>query len=481
VAAATVLLLVTTAPALASPSAGKLSLASVVDPFATCPFGADSGGVNYPNAEVEPFVAVNPTNPANVIGVFQQDRWSDGGSHGLLTAYSNTSGRRWTNTFPAFSECAGGDPTYNRSSDPWVSIGPDGRAYQVSLSFAADNSVTAILASTSTHGGANWSSPVTITRNANLPSGGFNDKESVTADPAKAGTAYAVWDQASFPSDSASLGGLSHSFAFRGTPMFSKTTDGGQTWSTPQPMSSQNIASIGNQIVVEPDGTLIDVFLYSKGSGFDQPNQTLEGIMRSTDGGGHWSSPIQIANNVTVNDSDPNNGVPMRTGADVGGGLPSIAADPRSGKLYVVFEDSRFSGTHNDIAMSTSSDEGNTWSAVAKVNQTPKPVLAFTPAVNVLPDGTVGVSYYDIRNDTGSPCCLLTDNFIAVSHNGGSTWSEARITPTSFDDTIAPNSRGYFLGDYQGLANDGTHFISFFVRTEALNNRTDVFESTITP
>jgi hypothetical protein len=171
----------------------------------------------------------------------------------------------------------------------------------------------------------------------------------------------------------------------------------------------------------------------------------------------------------------------MRTGADVGGGLPSIAADPRSGKLYVVFEDSRFSGTHNDIAMSTSSDEGNTWSAVAKVNQTPKPVLAFTPAVNVLPDGTVGVSYYDIRNDTGSPCCLLTDNFIAVSHNGGSTWSEARITPTSFDDTIAPNSRGYFLGDYQGLANDGTHFLSFFVQTETLANRTDVFESTITP
>jgi Neuraminidase (sialidase) len=164
----------------------------------------------------------------------------------------------------------------------------------VSLSFAADNSVTAILASTSSDGGATWSSPVTITRNATLPSGGFNDKELVTADPGKPGTAYAVWDQSNFPSDRASLGGLSHSFAFRGTPMFSKTVDGGLTWSTPQPMSSQNIASIGNQIVVEPDGTLIDGFLYSKGSGFDQPNQTLEGIKRSTDGGAHWSSPIQV-------------------------------------------------------------------------------------------------------------------------------------------------------------------------------------------
>jgi hypothetical protein len=469
------------APAAASPTAGSLSLASVADPFAGCTFGGDSIGTNFPNAEVEPFVAVNPAQTSNVIGVFQQDRWSDGGAHGLLTAYSNTSGASWTNTFPAFSECAGGDPTYNRSSDPWVSIGPDGRAYQVSLSFAADNSVTAILASTSTTGGATWSSPVTITRNATLPHGGFNDKDSVTADPGRAGTAYAVWDQSNFPSDSASLTGLSHSFAFRGTPMFSKTIDGGLTWSTPQPMSSQNISSIGNQIVVEPDGTLIDGFLYSKGSGRDQPNQTLEGIMRSTDGGALWSPPTPVANNVTVNDLDPNNGVPLRTGADVGGGIPSIAADPHSGKLYMVFEDSRFGVTHNDIAMSTSSNEGKTWSPVVKVNQTPKPVLAFTPAVNVLPDGTVGVSYYDIRNDTGSSCCLLTDDFIAVSHDSGSTWSEARITPTSFDDTLAPISRGYFLGDYQGLANDGTHFISFFAQTESLSNPTDVFESTITP
>src|SRR5438309_161589 len=90
-----------------------------------------------------PFVAVNPTNPNNVIGAFQQDRWSNGGAHGLLTAYSNDGGTTWANSYPHFSNCAGGTSTnggdYARSSDPWVSIGPDGRAYQVSLSFAADN------------------------------------------------------------------------------------------------------------------------------------------------------------------------------------------------------------------------------------------------------------------------------------------------------------------------------------------------------
>ncbi len=421
-----------------------------------------------------------------MIGAFQQDRWSNGGAHGLLTAYSNDGGTTWANSYPHFSKCAGGTPEnggdYARSSDPWVSIGPDGRAYQVSLSFAADNSVSAVLASTSTDGGATWSEPVTIVRTVSSASTSINDKESVTADPFHAGTAYAVWDRGEFPSDSASLSALQHSFAFRGTPYFAKTTDGGTTWSPPQAMSSQNIATIGNQIAVEPDGTLIDVFLYSKGSGFNAPGQTLEGIMRSTDGGRHWSPPIQITDNQVVNDVDPNNGVPLRTGADVGGGIPDIAVDPRNGKLYIVFEDSRFSGTHNDIAMSTSSDGGKTWTAPVKVNQTPRSVLAFTPSVDVLPDGTVGVSYYDIRNDSGLASSLLTDYFIAVSHDGGSSWSEARITPSSFDDTFAPVARGYFIGDYQGLANDGKTFKAFFVQTNSdVTNRTDVFASTVTP
>jgi hypothetical protein len=470
--------------ALAAPTASAPTLASVTDPFAACPFGGP--GTNYPNAEVEPFVAVDPTNSSDLIGAFQQDRWSDGGAHGLLSALSGNGGSAWANSFAPLSQCAGGNAAnggdYPRSSDPWVSIGPDGRAYQVSISFAADNSFSAVLASTSTNHGTTWSNPATIVRTVSSPGVSINDKESVTADPLKPGTAYVVWDRGQFPSDSASLKALQHSFAFRGTPFFSRTTDGGATWSPPEAMSMQNIGSIGNQIVVEPDGTLIDVFHYGKGSGRDAPNASLQGVMRSTDGGAHWTPPIEISNNPVVNDVDPNNGVPMRTGADIGGGLPDIAVDPGSGKLYVVWEDSRFSGTHNDIAMSTSTDEGTTWSAPVKVNQTPKPVLAFTPNVNVLPNGTVGVTYYDIRTDPGLTTSLLTDYFIAVSGHGGSTWSEARITPSSFDDTFAPNSRGYFLGDYQGLKNDGTHFKSFFVKTNSdLSNRTDVFSSTITP
>src|SRR4029453_9684788 len=89
----------------------------------------------------------------------------------------------------------GGD--FDRSSDPWVSFGPDGTAYQVSLSFNATNNVNAVLASRSTAGGGHWSEPWTILRDSGERdvAYAFNDKESVTADALTPGYAYAAWDR----------------------------------------------------------------------------------------------------------------------------------------------------------------------------------------------------------------------------------------------------------------------------------------------
>jgi hypothetical protein len=440
---------------------GPLTQVSNGSPFSGCTIGALSGSTNFVNSEVEPSVAASPSSTGTLVGAFQQDRWSDGGAHGLVAANSADDGLTWAESWATFSACEGG--FFDRASDPWVSIGPDGTVYQVSLSFAADASTTAVQASTSPDGGQTWTSPVTIAVDGPLHA---NDKESVTADPYKPGTAYVVWDRSQFPSDSASLTGLAHSFAFRGAPYFSMTTDGGKTWSPPRQIGpNQNIFTIGNQIAVEPDGTLVDVFHFGRGSGRDLPNQSFTGVLRSTDGGMHWSQPITVSDDPTVPDVDPDNGVPLRTGADVGGGIPDIAVDPGSGKLYVVWEDSRFSGgVHNDIALSTSTDDGKTWSAPVRANQTPAGVLAFTPMVDVLPNGDVGVTYYDIRNNTPAPG-LLTDYFIVTSTDHGATWTESRLTPSSFDDTLAPTSRGYFLFSISAIAARAVTAVPFSVAT----------------
>jgi hypothetical protein len=59
------------------------------DPLAvtTCN-GAPQQGVVYRNSETEPYLAVNPTDPANMITGWHQDRWSTGGAQSLGAAYT---------------------------------------------------------------------------------------------------------------------------------------------------------------------------------------------------------------------------------------------------------------------------------------------------------------------------------------------------------------------------------------------------------
>ena len=111
-------------------------------PFASCDISGFlfPGEINYVNTELEPWVAVNPTDSSNIIGVYQQDRYTFGGARGLAAAVSHDDGATWSSTYPHFSLCAGGTAAnggdYQRASDPWVSFAPNGDAYFISLSLS---------------------------------------------------------------------------------------------------------------------------------------------------------------------------------------------------------------------------------------------------------------------------------------------------------------------------------------------------------
>jgi hypothetical protein len=475
-----------------------LTVASAPSPFAACTVGAAPGSVLYPNAEEEPWVDVNPANVNNLIAVWQQDRWSDGGAHGLLTARSHDGGVTWTRTAPHFSICAGGTAQngggYERASDPWVSFGPNGTAYQVSLSFNASDPTNAVLASRSTDGGDTWSEPWTIIRD----SGGrdvayaFNDKESVTADSMTSGYAYAVWDRFVTPAGTsrAGLEGLIHSRSFREPVWFSRTTDGGVTWEPARKIydRSEFNGTIGNQIVVANNGDLLDFFdefFIHKNSDKQQGESMV--LIRSTDKGVTWDQrSTVIAPSREIGAFDPDTGRPIRAE----GGLPEVAIDRATGALYVVWQDTSFSGV-DEIAFSMSTDNGKTWSLPIKVNATPRSAdpgdeQAFVPGIHVRQDGTVAVTYYDFRINDASPG-VPTDYWIVHCHaacsNPANWGGESRLTTSSFDIEQAPAARGpfgYFLGEYEGLTSIGNNFVPVFV---AVNNgdpanATDVFTTT---
>jgi hypothetical protein len=454
------------------------TLVSGPSPYASCPNDSQTG-TNYVNAEVEPWVAAHGQN---LIGVSQQDRWSNGGAHGLVAFSSPDGGSTWSEIKLPFDACAPGTPAdlaYQRASDPWVSIGPDGTAYAVSISFNNTNNNNAVGAATSTDGGLTWGNAQAIMIDNEPNFQFFNDKESVTADPVKAGTAYAVWDRLQAPTGNpdASL----HTRAFKGPAMFSKTTNGGVSWSTPKQIVSftaSNQQTIANQIVVEPSsGTLYDFFDLIKPPSSPSPYNVA--FIKSKDGGNTWTNPQIIASLQTVFVTDPNTGQQIRTG-DI---IPEPAIDPATGQLYVVWQDSRFNGHHFDeVALSTSKNGGTTWSAPIQVNtNTSSNRPGFTPAIFVNSAGDVGVSFYDFRNLTTQTTTLPTDYWFVTSTNHGASFGNEVHIAGSFDMLTAPFASGFFVGDYEGLTAVGTTFHPFFVAANSgnLSNRTDVFTTTI--
>ena len=459
---------------------GPLVLASGPSPFAGCTIGGP--GTVYVNSEVEPWIAVNPTNANNIVAVYQQDRWNNGGARGLVTAVSHDGGSTWSRTWAHFSFCSGGTVAnggdFDRASDPWVTFAPNGDAYQISLSASADLLTSAILVSRSGDGGDTWSEPTTLIRETSAFN--FNDKESITADPTNANYVYAVWDRSRKPGENDSFNAL-NSFAFRSDTMFARTTNGGVSWEPARAIRRPQALefSIANQIAVLPDGTLVDLFANFKGSGVNSPGVFVE-IMRSTDKGVTWSNPIVIDHLQTVGVVDPDTGQAERTG-DI---IPDIAVAP-NGTLYVVWQDSRFSGgVHDDIAFSQSTDGGLTWSRAVKINQTTNNAAAFTASIHVAADGTLGATYYDFRNNT--PAAGVPTDYWFVHCHGSCTnpanWSETHVAG-SFDMETAPFARGFFLGDYEGLTSAGNTFMPFFIQTNSGNtaNRTDAFFTLVGP
>jgi hypothetical protein len=485
---------VVTGSVLAGPfTAGPLVQVSGASPIAACD-GDDGniGGTQTVNSEVEPFLAVVSSNPNVLIGAWQQDRWSNGGSEGNVTATSINGGATWTvNAQTKSTKCTGGTAAnggnYERASDPWVTISPNGTAYLMSLSVDSnpggfDTSPNAMLVARSTTNGASWENPVTLIRDENPNV--LNDKNSITADPNDSRFVYAVWDRLlSPPGEPTNPNAFENAIAFAGDPYLARTTDGGNSWEPARQIYKAGVIAqtIGNLIVVLPDnatfdGELVDVFTLVRGAKNEKGTRgTHIAAIRSADHGATWTKQEVIISDFQRGIVlDPDDGAFHRTG-DIN---PEAAVDPATGRIYVVWQDSRF-GPRSSIALSSSPDGGLTWSAPIRVNQTPaadtgEPAgnnQAFTPMVQVLNNGIVAVSYYDFRNNTADGGATTpTDAFVVHCHANCSSsagWGEPelRVTDASFDSRKAPVARGFFLGDYEGLGSNGSRVFPFLAMT----------------
>lgn len=498
-----------------------------ISPLSGCTADNAAGqiGTLIPNSEVEPTLAVNPANPQNMVAAWQQDRWGgsgpkgSAGARGNVVAASFDGGRTWSLvTQTKHTLCTGGTEAnggdFQRATDPWLSFAPNGDVYLMSLTLTDFDrgtrgfSPSAMLVSRSSDGGLTWSDPATLIRDRAQAAG--NDKNTITADPNDSTHAYAVWHRTVVASEHTSAVGAENvivsidlvgAAAYEGPTWFSRTTDGGASWEPAREivnLGPGGTQSFSEQILVLPDhgafdGELAMLFVASHGK---KNSGKLRGehlaITRSHDRGATWTGPSLIERISPLATVDPLTGNTIRSGRFVIDG----AVDSTTGALYAVWHDGRFSAsTHNDIAFTMSTDGGVTWSSPIRINKTPEVPetgnrQAFTPMVSVASDGTVAVSYYDLRNNTldaseSEP--LETDMFVVRCHSpaesdpdrcGDATgWSETRLTPTSFDLRTAPFSRGLFLGDYSGLDASGTAAVALYAVSNGVADPSTVYFS----
>jgi hypothetical protein len=165
----------------------------------------------------------------------------------------------------------------------------------------------------------------------------------------------------------------------------------------------------------------------------------------------------------------PDDGFPIRAGDYI----PDIAVDPVSGAIYVVWSDGL--GTPIDrVVMATSTDGGRHWTGPTVAALDDPTVQSYNHAVEVTPDGTVLLAFYDDRNNVLGDDVATTDVWLRHSHDGGATWAEEHMhgpfdhydAPVSFFTPEIP--RGLFLGDYIGLEATGSNdAVAFFPSTIA--------------
>ena len=236
---------------------------------------------------------------------------------------------------------------------------------------------------------------------------------------------------------------------------FSRSTDGGVTWSNPHVISSggQGGASHnqGADVAVAPNGTIYVAF-----EAFSSQNVDTINFVKSTDCGEHWTQPLVLS---TI-DSSQAPGVAFRTPT-----FAFLATDSTNSNLvYAAYQN--LVGGDYDIYAQRSTNGGSTWSSPVQVNTDVAPARhQIFPTIEVS-NHALHVAWYDFRNSV-TPLNENLDVYYSCTNCDGANWptfdAPERVTNVSHNGNCRMFGGGTvaFHGDYNELDAfwDGTNHI----------------------
>ena len=360
--------------------------------------------VSLPN---EPSIMFNPKQPKYMVA----------GANLSNYFYSSDSGKTWTAKTLTSSYGVWGDPT--------MIVDTTGAFYFFHLSNpSTGNWIDRIVCQKSTDKGQTYNDGSYMGLNGTKA----QDKQWIDVDR-KRNIMYSTWTQFDAYGSTAATDS-SHI-------LFSRSTDGGATWSAAKRLDLVGGDCIDDDNTVEgavpavgPRGEVYVVWA---------AHQKLY-FTKSLNGGSSFARPKVIG-------TQPGGWTYDIEGIQRCNGLPVTVCDcsngPNKGTIYVNWTDQRNGAANTDVWLIKSTDGGKTWSQPIKVNNdntTRQQFLTWMSVDNVT--GYLYFVFYDRRNTTGN----ATDVYMARSKDGGKTFTNFKISETSF----TPNAF-LFFGDYTNL------------------------------
>jgi len=404
--------------------------------------GPDTNGDN----EVD--IAINPTNPNNLIAAWND--YGPGQSCGL--GYSLDGGQTWTTSWLRGVTPLGGNPTFDYGAgDPSVGFLNDGTAVLSCAAWGASKSQpSALFASRSTDGGRTWAPVQQLTFGQNL--GHLQDHNMLTVDHYgnRVLVAYSVWN------------------GLRATSYALISSDGGNTYAGPYEIAADYTKNAVDRFDVSlagaPDGTI-----YATSGIWQHVQEWSEQavvVSQMRPGETSFTRSVKVRDLVPAPMTLPGESWRTSMQASIGvegdGTVDLLTGDFVTGNL--------------DMYLARSHDHGASFPASQQTNLTNDANDQVMPWMSVRPSGRLDLVYYDYNRATG----LMDADYGQVAA-GGTTLARTVVQSGIDGDAQPPRGAGHapFMGDYLGV--DATDKLVAIAWTGNGPLSQDVFSATLKP